>query len=269
MRTVEQCLLYAGIAFEITLLIILWRRGALRRLPVFSGYVVWIILSDVAGAVFAHAGPMTYFRFYRIEFVADSLIQFLVLLELAWSALRTLPSFLARGAALFLILITVGAGALLWHLAEGWSHGSALPFEWSFILRVQLVASLLRILFLVLLGGMIEFLGRHFIPIGWGERELEVATGIGVYALATLAASLRLFYPVSAAVLEWLDLLVAVSFIGAVIYWIVSFLRPERHWLPEFPASLKKPDAGKTQDDSADRKPLLKRSARALPPRVV
>lgn len=239
MRSFEQFLLYAGIACEVALLVVLWCRGVARRLPLFSGYIVWTVFSDVAAAVLAHGNPVTYFHFYKVEFVVDSSVQFLVLLELAHSAFRTLPAFVARGAAIFLMLIFTGLGVVLWFVVGRWSRGTVWPAEWSFLLRVQLSASLLRILFLVLLGGMIEFLGRHFIPIGWGERELQVATGLGIYALATLAASLRLFYPMSGPVLEAMDLVVAMSFLGVVVYWIVSFLKQERRWLPELPPSLK------------------------------
>lgn len=233
MGTIEQILLYAGIACEMALIGILWRSDALRRLPFFGGYLAWSVLSDLVAAILAHGSSTRYFHFYRMEFVADSLIQSLVLVELARGVLRTLPVLVARGAVLLLILITTGAGTVLWHLAAGWSEGSAWSAEWSLILRVQLAASLLRILFLLLLGGLIEFLGRNFIPIGWGDRELQVATGLGIYALASLATSLRLYYPMSGAVLRVLDLVVALTFIGVVIYWIVSFLRPERSWLPE------------------------------------
>lgn len=82
----------------------------------------------------------------------------------------------------------------------------------------------------MLIGGLIEFLGRHQVSIGWGERQLQIATGMGVCALAGGAQSLATTYQR----LLSTDIYFAISFaVGVVyelcmIYWVVCFLRPHR-----------------------------------------
>lgn len=227
MAAFEQIVLYTGIACEAILIGILWRRGYLRRMPFFSGYMISGVVIDLSAAFFIHGSSATYFDYYLVEYIADALIQFLVLLELARGVLRPLPELISRGGALFLIVITVAEGALLWHFSAYWVH-RPWPADWLLLIRVQLVASLLRVLFLLLLGWLIQFLNRHFIPIGWGELELQVATGIGFYALVSFGVAMALRYPVSLRVYHAIDLVSGVSFFAVVVYWIFSFLRPEQ-----------------------------------------
>lgn len=247
MAAFEQIVLYTGIVCEAILVGILWRRGYMRRLPFFSGYMASAVVIDLSGAFFLHGSSTTYFEYFRIEYVADALIQFLVLLELARGVLRALPELINRGAALLLTVITVASGALLWHFSVNWVH-RPWPADWLFLIRVQLVASLLRILFLLLLGWLIQFLSRHFIPIGWGEVELQVATGIGFYALVSFGVSMALRYPVSVQVYHAIDLVSGVSFFAVVVYWIFIFLRPEQPSL----MARQEADSTRTASDPGD-----------------
>ena len=227
MSAFEQLLLYIGIVCEAILAGILWRRKYVRRMPFFSGYMVSAVVIDLSAAFFIHESSTMYFEYFRIEYVTDAVIQFLVLLELARGVLRPLPNLVGRGAVLLMVAITAAEGALLWHFSVQWVH-RPWPADWLFLVRVQLVASLLRILFLLLLGWLIQLLNRHLIPIGWGERELQVATGVGFWALVSLGVALALRYPVSVPVYRAIDCMSGVSFFAVVVYWIFSFLRPEQ-----------------------------------------
>ena len=212
-----------GVAAEILLLGILALRGITGKVPTFTAYVYWLALSDVGMFVVFKYLPGRYLQVYQIEVLCDGVILFVVLFDLARSVLRPLPSIASRTILLVLLPIMADSGTVLWRIADFWSIS-----EWHTAMRLELTLSLLRILFLVLLGGLIQFLNNRFIPIGWGERELQIATGIGAYALFSLAGSILHTYHWSERITFVIGEGVSISFLFVLIYWIVVFLRPER-----------------------------------------
>lgn len=211
-----------GTAAEVLLLGILLKRGAARRVPTFIVYVYWLILSDIA--MYAALRLNVYTHAYRVEIVCDGAILFVVLFDLARSVLRPLPTIASRSILFLLFVIVAGAAPILWRVsdpgtAKGWAPA------WHSLMQMQMTLALLRILFLVLLGGLIQFLVNHFVRVGWCERELQIATGIGIYALASLAAGVLQTYHWSTTVTIGIAEGVSTIFFVVLIYWVVVFSR--------------------------------------------
>ncbi|MFP5235181.1 MAG: hypothetical protein ACLGSD_04710 [Acidobacteriota bacterium] len=209
-----------GTTAEIFLLGILLRRGAARQVPAFIGYVYWLILSDIA--MYAALGLNVYARVFPVEVWCDGMVLFVVLFDLARSVLRPLPRIASRSILLLLVGIVVGMAPIFWRISDSWLKDEW-PGVWHSVIRMQMTLALLRILFLVLLGGLIQFLVNHFVRVGMGERELQIATGVGIYALASLAGSLLLTHPWSASVTVGIEEGESSIFFGVLIYWIVAF----------------------------------------------
>lgn len=212
-----------GTAAEVLLLGILLRRGATRQVPTFIAYVYWLILSDIA--MYAALRMSIYTRVYSVEVVCDGAVLFVVLVDLARSVLRPLPKNASRSIVSLLVLIVAGAAPIIWRFSDSWSN-DGWPPAWHSLMRLLMTLALLRILFLVLLGGLIQFLVSHFVRVGWGERELQMATGIGIYALASLAGSLLLTHHWSALVTVGIGEGESTIFFVVLVYWIFVFSRP-------------------------------------------
>lgn len=212
-----------GTTAEVVLLGIVSRRGVARGVPAFIAYLYWLILSDLA--LYAALALNCYAKAFRIEMFCDGLVLFVVLFGLAHSVLRPLPKLGSRCILVLMFAIVAGAAPIIWRFSESWSS-DGWSATWHSLMRMQMTLALLRILFLVLMGVVIQFLANHFLPIGWGERELQIATGIGLYALASLAGSLLQTYHWSAKIQIEISEGVSSTFFLVLVYWIIAFLRP-------------------------------------------
>lgn len=218
-----------GIATEVLLLGLVSMRRAARNVPTFLVYLYWAVLSDLLGAMFYYKGWSGYLKFYDVQATIEELLLIAILFDLARSALCSLSTTVARLVMALLGLATASASAVIWRASDRWtllSHYAG----WHVLLRLQLTSSLLRILLLLLIGGLVEFLSRHYIRVAWGEPEMHIATGMGIYALADLAESLATTYQrlLTSAMYPRVAACVTVTYELCMIYWIVSFFRLNR-----------------------------------------
>jgi len=84
--SIDSVLLAAGIPAEAVVVALLWWRRVYRQLPVFSAYLAWGLLSDCAMPVLQSHFAGAYIRIYLVESSLDSVLQYGVLVELAWAA---------------------------------------------------------------------------------------------------------------------------------------------------------------------------------------
>ncbi len=194
-----------------------------RTLPVFTSYIAWTILTDAANYLISHRFPGIYQKTYLIEIVPDALLQLAVLVELAWSVLRPSRSILPRGTLYLIAGLIVVAGLILWPLA-----GMAVPQNLSahaeLYVHFQETIAILRVVCFLLMAGFSQVLS-----IGWKDRELQVATGLGFFSIVSLiVAVLHSHQEAGTHLYHWLDNAIAASYVGALGYWIVSFVTKEQ-----------------------------------------
>ena len=228
-------LFIVGLIAEAAVAVFAFYRKLYRTLPVFSAYLIWSLVSDAGqyllllafprSELHPHAGPLI----YTIATIIDSIFMFAVLIELSSSVLRpmrtVLPRWVVPGIGLLIVLIS----AIIWPFAR--SHGfEQLSMESQVQIQLQMTLSVLRILFFLALAGFSQLLS-----IGWRDRELQIATGFGIYSLATLAASaLHTHQMVGSEELNrqfhLLDQTATATYICALAYWCVCFAQrvPER-----------------------------------------
>jgi hypothetical protein len=228
--SIESVLLTAGMTAEALVIALLVARRVYRRLPVFCTYIVWGLLSDCAMPLLHAHFPGDYLRIYLAESSLDSLLQYGVLVELAWSVLRPFHAMPPRRVLAATALGVLVAGALAWPFTT--APGIA-RFHWDYVLivRLQQTFSILRIVFFVALA-----IASHWLTVGWRNRELQVATGLGLYSLASMVGSLvQKHQPVGTLNYHRVDVAVAASYVGSLVYWLVSFAQkePPRPDLPE------------------------------------
>ncbi len=209
-----------GVILEIVIAALLtWRRGW-RSLPVFYLYICWALVSDCVMPLLArHYGAYDYVKLYIVETSLDSLLQYAVIIELAASVLRPYqlarPRWLLPAFALVVVLI----GLAIWPFTAS-QVLSSYPMVEIRLLRLEQVFAIIRILFFLVLAACSQLLA-----IGWRDRELQVATGFGIYSVFSLAVSILHAHQPYSEQFHRLDQLVVLSYLASLIYWTICFAR--------------------------------------------
>jgi hypothetical protein len=97
--------------------------------------------------------------------------------------------------------------------------------DWDYVLMIRLsqTSSILRVMFFLALA-----LASHWLTVGWRNRELQVATGLGVYSLVSLVgAVVHKHQAVKTDAYHWVELAISASYFASLLYWIVSFAQKE------------------------------------------
>lgn len=219
----DRILEITGLAAEVLVVALLTSRRIYRTLPVFCLYIAWGLLSDCAMQAIQIYFPSDYVSSYLVEMSLDSLLQYCVLVELAWavvlrSSFHALPPRRVLAASALGVLL---AGAAVWPftLDTGLTR-----FRWDYVLIVRLsqTFAILRVAFFLVLA-----VASHWLTLGWRNRELQVATGLGVYSLASLIGSLAHKHQAIGPAYHWIDFAVAASYLASLLYWLVSFAQKE------------------------------------------
>jgi hypothetical protein len=223
----EKALVIAGIAAEIAFLALLTRKRFFRHMPFFYGYLCFGVANDLAMLVIQHRYASHYLQAFIVQMCIDSALQYGILVELAWCVLRPVRATLPRGTVAGLSLLILAAGAACWPFCGRPNF----PPLWHFLTAVQESASILRILFFLVL-----VVGSHLLALGWRDRELQVATGLGCYSLMSFAAIVVHSHQKVGMSYHWVDIFVALSYISSLVYWTVSFAQreaPRREFTPQ------------------------------------
>lgn len=222
MGQLDLFLWFAIFAMEIAVVVSLVRGRTYRFLPTFSLYLLWAIISD-AGMMVAqwHFGNEAFKELYPYELSIDSALQFVVLVELAWSVLRPIRTLLPRWTLAALAFLIFVVGIAVWPLA-GFTQLHSISQLTHLLLRIQHTVSILRILFFVALAA-----GSQLLSLGWRDRELQVAAGLGFYSLASLAGAMVQAHMVVAMEYHYVDQFVAACYLLSLVYWTVSFVQKE------------------------------------------
>lgn len=198
--------------------VLIWRRSW-RLYPVFSLYLVWTIASDLSYLVF----PSMYDQLWKyiIEISLDSLLQFFVLIELGWSVIKPVRASLPRLATVFVPVLLVLLTLVCWPLA-GFVVPSGLSKHGYELVMLQQTISLLRVLVLLV---MVAF--SQFLSIGWRDRELQIASGLGFYSILSLVIWVLHTHQAVGPQYHWLDLVTSFGYLGTLAYWVVAFAQKE------------------------------------------
>lgn len=221
---------FVGIAAEIALVALVLNKRVYKTFPVFCAYLVWDLADNLALYSISHFYPALYFRSYLVALAIDSVFVFGVLVELAWSVLSPFRSALPRGA-IAVVGIMVGAiGAAIWPFAHSAAYLHYGPHS-QLLIHLQQTSSVMKIFFFLVLAGCSQLLS-----INWRDRELQIATGLGLYSLVSLiVAILQARQSVGPFYLH-LNQIVTATMVFDYFYWIYCFaheVAPRREFTPQ------------------------------------
>ena len=173
--------------------------------------------------------PNKELRIFLGSTIIDSIFMFCVLIEISMSVLKPVRALLSKWAIVGVGAFIAVVGGLIWFLVK-FPGFDKLQGDFQTIAHIQLTVSAMRLLFFLLLAAFGQMLS-----IGWRDRELQIATGFGFYALASIAVG----------ILHWnlgagnpgldqqyhlLDQMASACWSGSLIYWVFCFAQevPER-----------------------------------------
>ena len=227
----------ASVAEAAVVALLVYRR-IWRTFPLFFVYSVSVLVdSGISYLIlrFYSFASSVYATAYFVEMIVDSILLFCVLVELAWSILRPVRSSLPRGALLAVGFLIVALGAVIWPFAAflGTAHHSR---EVAVLMHLQQTFSILKVVVFLALAGFSQLLS-----IGWRDRELQIATGLGFTSLVGVAVAMLHTHETTARQYSHLNELVVASYLCSLLYWIVSFSRQEakrREFTPQMHSML-------------------------------
>lgn len=225
MDHLDNYLLFAGIVVQAAMVGLLLYKRVWRTLPFFCLYLIVGVLGDVSdyvvqirsGGTGSHSYLVTYFRTLAV----DSVFQFAVLIELGWSTLRPLRSSLSARALPLIVLLILCMSAVIWPFT-GVHNLAAYDPVWRNIVRLDQTTSILRIVFFMALAGCSQLLS-----IGWRDRELQVATGLGIYSFVNVSVDILRQHQEMGPHYNALNRIVVVSYLCSLLYWGFSFAQKE------------------------------------------
>jgi hypothetical protein len=211
----------ASLSVEAVLVSLLVYRRAWRTIPIFCAFCIWEILSNAGGFVVLHDFRTSYPLYYLLSAVIDSMLEFGVLVELSWSVLRPIRASLPKRTPLVIGILVLLLGAAIWPFAGLQSLATMAPAIRT-IVHLQQTTSVLRVLFFVAIAGCSQLLS-----IGWRDRELQVATGLGFYSLVSLATAMMHTHQSTWAQYRNLNQILLGSYICSLGYWAFCFAQKE------------------------------------------
>ncbi len=217
MSFMDHWIVIAGLLGEVIVLALLIRQGIWRNFPLFVVYLVWSCLADILGLVALSKFPDMYKKYILDEVVLDSLFQFVVLVEVAWSVLRPLRKSLPRRTPAILALLIAVVGVLVWPLAAV-TVSPFLDHQSHVVSQLQGTVGILRVGFFLLMASF-----SQIFAIGWRDRELQLATGFGFYSIVSLLAGMLHSHQYINDLYQYVEDAVQVSYVCSLFYWVVSF----------------------------------------------
>jgi hypothetical protein len=231
----DSVLVMAGIATEALVLLLLVVRRVFRTLPVFTSYLAWSLFNDLAYPAAVKHYPSSALPIYLGSLAIDSLFQFGVLIELSRSVLRPVAKFLPRWTSFAVAGLIVLICAAIWPFAQS-SVFSAFNLQQRLLVHLQQTFSILRVLFFLALAGCSQLLS-----IGWRDRELQIATGLGFYSMISIAVYVLHTRPALYSQYSHLEQIVAASYVCSLLYWVFCFVQQEaerREFTPQMQSFL-------------------------------
>jgi len=213
--TVDSILAFAGVQSEAVLLVLLLWKCIFRTMPVFAAYICCSLGTDFAGWMITNYFPNWYIHFFIVNTIVDAAFFLWILNELARNVLshnRAAPLPRPVVFALFVLI-----GLLMWSLAQ-WTIPPHPSLIWQLAMHCYQATAVLQVAAFLTLAVWSSLKGLR-----WPGRELQVATGLGFYAVVALAVVVLQTHQFIGQRYHWVDRVAPASYLGVLFYWVLYF----------------------------------------------
>ena len=192
-----------------------------RTFPIFFAYSIWTLIGSLGAYAVYNGYRSGYVTAYIVEMILDSVLLFGVLVELAWSILRPIRASLPRISLVVIGVVILALGAAIWPFVA-FSATANLSSGIGTLARIQQTFQVLRVLVFLALAGCSQLLS-----IGFRDRELQIATGLGFTSLIGLAVAMLHAHETTWAQYRNMNQFVVASYLCSLLYWMYSFAQAE------------------------------------------
>jgi hypothetical protein len=210
-----------SLVVEAALVGLLLYRRAWQTIPIFTAFCAIEVLSSIIAYLVLQYSEGSYSLYYLVESALGAVLEFGVLVELAWSVFRPMRTSLPRRTPFVIAIVILVIGAAIWPFSALQSLAGAAPALQA-IAHLQQTTAVLRILLFLALAGCSQLLS-----IGWRDRELQVATGLGLYSLVSLGTAMVHTHQSNWTQYRHLNQLLLGSYICSLVYWTICFSQKE------------------------------------------
>ena len=223
--TLDTALFFVGLLAEAAVLALLLFRRIYKTLPVFSLYLAWSIINDIGVFLLIRHFPDKDLQIYLISYAVDAVLMFCILIEISMSVLAPIRNSLPRWTGLKVAALVLCLCGIVWFFTKSTAYAD-LPLKQATI-HVQLTTAIVRVLYFVVLAALSQFLS-----LSWRDRELQIATGFGIYSIASLMVQLvnlnpNLWPSMTQAQFHILQEIASTSYVLSLLYWAYSFAQAE------------------------------------------
>lgn len=217
--TLDSAILLVGMGLLAALLAIFVSRRIYRTLPVFFSFLIWCLCSGLVMVQALRLPPHLYLRFFLVNMIGDDLFLLAILFELGRRILRHNRKTQARLFLAFLLFVL--AAVLVSSLANWMIPPHTTPLEKFYMVLSQAFA-------IVRVAAILALVWWSSLrSLRWPNRELQIATGLGFYAVVALAAVIAHTHLSNGAKDHWIDQIQVLSYLGALSYWVLYFAKNE------------------------------------------
>lgn len=219
--TLDNSIWLTGVLVELLVIGLLFYRRVWRIFPFFCILCVWDVTGTAVSYYILHAHRGLYTAAYLLETLVTSLLEVSVMIELAWSVLRPIRSSLSRRTLIYIAMATLAMGVAIWPLVQGTVISTPNMLIQN-IMHLQQTTAVMRVLLFLVLAG-----GCQLLSIGWRDRELQVATGLGFYSLVCLGVAMLQAHQTTAAEYARWNRIELASYLFSLLYWTYCFAQKE------------------------------------------
>jgi hypothetical protein len=219
--SLDNALWLFGVVTEVAVVGLLVYRRVWRTLPIFFAYCAWELFGAAVAYPIIRFFPHIYFAVYLAQIVVESALELGILVELTWSVLRPFRASLPRPALVVISGLILALGAAVWPFATIPGFGNY-PSQWHLLMRLGQTTSILRVLLFLVLAGCSQLLS-----IGWRDRELQIASGLGFYSLVGLVVAMLRTHLTTQPQYALLDQVEVAGYLASLLYWVYSFSHAE------------------------------------------
>ena len=222
--TLDTALFFVGLLAEAAVLALLLFRRIYKTLPVFSLYLAWSIINDIGVFLLIRHFPDKDLQIYLISYAVDAVLMFCILIEISMSVLAPIRNSLPRWTGVKVAALVLCLCGIVWFFTNPAAYD--IPLKQPTI-HVQLTTAIVRVLYFVVLAALSQFLS-----LSWRDRELQIATGFGIYSIASLMMQLVTLNPnlwpsMTQAQFHILQEIASTSYVLSLLYWAYSFAQAE------------------------------------------
>jgi len=226
----DNALWAASFAGNLILFAVLLFRKRWRSFPVFTTLIGYYVVENIIVFLVYQYDPHIYTKVYWVTFALDFLLQVALIVEVARVVLRPTGTWLQDARTSFLVSGTIGAliaAALTFAI-----HPSVPSTIDAWGIRAYLFTSLIFCeLFLVMM------FAAQRLGLVWRNHVMGLGQGLTAWALVAAMVDVAHSYYGTTHLHDFntLEHVRTAAYIGAVLYWTVSFwlAEPERRELPE------------------------------------